>query len=870
MTPLPIDPSIPELLERLCAHRRLVLVAPPGAGKTTRVPAAIVKAGLLSADHPALVLLQPRRVAARAVAGRIARENRWTLGEEVGYQIRFERRIGPKTRLRVATEGILNRQLIADPFLEGIGAVVLDEFHERSLHTDLALGLLREVQETVREDLLLVVMSATLDAEAVARFMGGCPVLQVKGRAFPVAIEYRPAVRPAAPEAIAAAVEEALAQDRSGDVLVFLPGAEEIRRAGARLEPLAGREDLLVLPLHGTLDAEEQDRALQPDEAGRRKVVLATNIAETSLTIEGITTVVDSGLARYASFDPQRGLDRLELRRISRASATQRAGRAGRTRPGRCVRLWSEREQRGLIASDPPEVACVDLCGAVLALHAWGLADAGRFSWFEPPPSERLDAAERLLVSLGALESEPRRITSLGCRLLNLPVHPRLGRLLLAAAADGYLRAGAALAALLSEKEIVRTGPPPSAAAASGASVRPGRGASDLLVRLDLLAEAERARFAPALRGRGIDPAAARRVARVRDELVRLGRRLPGPAPAADPEPAEEVMLRWIVLAYPDRVVRRRGPSDATGVMVGGRGVRLSRESVVRNAEFFVALDPREQRRKDSAITSGSRVREAQVAIASAIGAEWLEELFPESLRRERTVEFDDVRQRAVGTSRLWYHDLLVREDRSPAVDPDTASAALAAALRPRAVEFFQRNEDAAQWLARLDLLRRWMPEAGWPEFDPEVLAGLLDAACVGKRSVEEFERTPLVPLLRGRLTHAQSRLLDEQAPQSLVVPSGQRVRLTYAPDRPPVLAVRLQELFGWTETPRVAGGRLAVVLQLLGPNFRPVQITDDLRSFWASTYFQVRKDLRARYPRHAWPDDPLTATARARGKRRS
>jgi ATP-dependent helicase HrpB len=304
--------------------------------------------------------------------------------------------------------------------------------------------------------------------------------------------------------------------------------------------------------------------------------------------------------------------------------------------------------------------------------------------------------------------------------------------------------------------------------------------------------------------------------------------------------------------------------------MVGGRGVRLSRESVVRNAEFFVSLDPRDQRRKKSAITGGSRVREAQVAIASAIRAEWLEELFPESLRRERTIQFDEVRQRVVGTSRLWYRDLLVREDRSAAVDPDDASAAMAAALRPRAVELFQRNEDAAQWLARLDLLRRWMPEAGWPEFDSEVLAGLLEAACAGKRSVEEIERMPLVPLLRGRLTRAQSRLLDEQAPQSLVVPSGQRVRLTYAPDRPPVLAVRLQELFGWTETPRVAGGRLAVVLHLLGPNFRPVQITDDLRSFWASTYFQVRKDLRARYPRHAWPDDPLTATARAKGKRRS
>ncbi|MBV8230229.1 MAG: ATP-dependent RNA helicase, partial [Planctomycetaceae bacterium] len=385
MIPLPIDPKIPEILASLREHRRLVLVAPPGAGKTTRIPAAIVTGGLLSTEHPALVLLQPRRVATRASAERIAEENGWRVGEEVGYQIRFERRIGPRTRLRVTTEGILNRQLVGDPFLEGVGAVVLDEFHERSLHTDLALALLREVREMVRDDLILVVMSATMDAGPVARFLGDCPVLSVEGRAFPVEVAYRPTTRPAAPQAIVAAVEEALAgPDDPGDILVFLPGAEEIRRAAARLEPLARRDDLLVLPLHGALSAEDQQRPLRPSD--RRKVILATNIAETSLTIDGVQTVIDSGLARFASVDPQRGLDRLELGRISRASATQRAGRAGRTGPGRCLRLWSEREQRGLAEADLPEVHRVDLGATVLALHAWGLSDAGRFTWFEPPP----------------------------------------------------------------------------------------------------------------------------------------------------------------------------------------------------------------------------------------------------------------------------------------------------------------------------------------------------------------------------------------------------------------------------------------------------------------------------------------------------
>ena len=857
MNPLPIDPRLPEIVACLRQHRRLVLVAPPGAGKTTRVPTAIVKAGLLAEAHPALVLLQPRRVAARAAASRIAEENGWTIGDEVGYHIRFERRIGPRTRLRVATEGILNRQLISDPFLAGIGAVVLDEFHERSLHTDLALGLLREVRDAVREDLLLVVMSATLDAGPIARFLGGCHVIAVEGRAYPVAIEYRPTARPASPEAISVAVEDALGRDDApGDLLVFLPGADEIRRAAARLGPLARREDLLVLPLHGTLSAEDQDRALRPRD--RRKVILATNIAETSLTIDGVTTVIDSGLARTASIDPQRGLDRLELRRISRASANQRAGRAGRTSPGRCVRLWSEREQRGLDESDTPEVVRVDLCGTVLALHAWGLADPGRFGWFEPPPVDRLDAANRLLTDLGALDDEGRRLTSLGRRLLDLPVHPRIGRLLIAAAGDGFPREGAALAALLSEKDLVPGG---ANQGQGGRPIPPGRASSDLLIRLDLLAEADRARFAPGLRDRGIDPIAARRAWLVRAELFRLGRRLPGPVEPPPPEPDDLTMLRWIVLAYPDRVVRRRGPSDATGVMVGGLGVRLGPESVVRDAEFFVALDPREQRRGGT--------REARVGIASALDVDWLGELFPESLRRERGAWFDDARGRVVAVNRLWYRDLLLREDRSGPIDPEAASATLAEALRPRAAEFFRRDDASARWLARIALLRVAMPEAGWPEFDEPALADLLAVACSGRRSVEEVERTPFVPMLRGRLTFAQGRLLDEQAPETLTVPSGQRLRLSYEPDRPPVLAARLQELFGWTETPRVAAGRVAVVLHVLGPNFRPVQITDDLRSFWATTYFQVRKDLRARYPRHSWPDDPLTARAEAKGKPR-
>jgi ATP-dependent helicase HrpB len=856
MTPLPIDPVLPDIVASLRRERSLVLVAPPGSGKTTRVPPAVLRAGLLGPKAPALVLLQPRRVAARAAASRIAAENGWTLGGEVGYQIRFEKKVGPRTRLRVETEGILNRRLVADPFLEGVGAVVLDEFHERSLHTDLALALLKEVREAVRDDLILIVMSATLDAEPVARFLGGCPVIRAEGRAHPVEVSYRPTARPASAESVAGAVDAALrGTDDPGHVLVFLPGAEEIRRASHALGPLADREGFDVLPLHGALPAEDQDRALRPSD--RRKVILATNIAETSLTIDGVKTVIDSGLARFAGYDAARGLDRLELGRISRASAAQRAGRAGRTAPGRCVRLWSEREQRGLAEADVPEVARVDLASTVLALHAWGSSDPARFGWFEPPPADRLDAAERLLETLGALGESDHALTPLGRRLLDVPAHPRIARLLTAAAAEGFPRAGAALAALLSEKDIVA----PDGSGPDRPPAPIGRGASDLLTRLDLLAEAERERFSPRLRARGIDPLAARRAAQARDELARVARRLPGGRVDQEPEPDDAVILRWALLAYPDRVVRRRG-NEATGVMVGGRGVRLEPGSVVRDAEFFLALDPREGRRGGAL--------EARVRVASAIEMGWLEEFFPEAVRVERSVRFDEDRQRAVGVTSVYYRDLLVREDSNARVDPSEASEALAASLSERAGAFVLDSEPAAAWLARLEFLRRAMPEAGWPEADAPALAGVVADACAGKRTVEEVRAVSLVPLLRGRLlTHAQARQMDELAPEALTVPSGSRVRLRYERGGPPVLAVRLQELFGWSETPRVAGGRVAVLLHLLGPNFRPVQVTDDLGSFWSTTYFQVRKDLRARYPRHAWPDDPRSARPEAKGGRR-
>jgi ATP-dependent helicase HrpB len=879
MDRLPIDDVLPEIVSRLKESRAVVVVAPPGAGKTTRVPPAILRAGVLGSAHPNVVMLQPRRIAARAMAERIGQEQGWKIGEEVGYQVRFEKRIGPKTRLRVLTEGILSRQLLVDPYLEGVGCVILDEFHERSLHSDLALAFLREIQQTVRADLLLVVMSATLEAEPVASFLGGVPIVRSEGRMYPVEISHRTGEGHLV-DRVVGAVKDAV-MEPGGDLLVFLPGAGEIARVQRELQGVVERENLLVIPLHGSLTGEDQSRALRP--ADRRKIVLATNIAETSLTINGITRVIDSGMARVAAYDAERGLDKLELKRISKASATQRAGRAGRTGPGRCLRLWSAGEDRNLEEFEKPDVTRVDLASTVLALHAWGAKDAREFGWYEKPDEEALEAAERLLIMLGAIRwkgasngpadvigwigSGGVEITEVGRQLLRLPVHPRLGRLMLAAAEQGMVEEGAAIAALLEEKDFLI-----SERGHGDGHRGKAQGESDLVGRLELLARAEREGFGGHLRQAGIDGGAARQVARARNELIRMvqssdpmrkskgiarGRESPG---IAIPGRDDAALLRLPLWAYPDRVVRRRDNDAASGVMVGGGGVRLSEESIVWQPELYVALDARQDQR--------SKSREAVVRIASGIRLEDLQEMFPEAMRRERRVEFDEERGRAVMVDALYYYDLLIKENRQGAVDATMAVEALSAQVRQQARAIFAGHPGAANVLARVKLLRENMPEKAWPVFDDAELGELLASACAGKKSVEQIKQSALGELLKGQLAYPLDRVLEEQAPETIEVPSGSRIKIDYDA-AVPVLAVRLQELFGWTDTPRIAGGRVGLVLYLLGPNYRPVQITNDLRSFWSKAYFEVRKDLRTRYPKHSWPEDPLTAKADAKGRRK-
>jgi ATP-dependent helicase HrpB len=844
MIHLPIDDFVPHIVAASGPGRNLVIVAEPGAGKTTRVPAAIVEQAGLTRDYPAVVVLQPRRVAARAVADRIAEERGWSLGEQVGYHVRFDRRVGPHTRLRVVTEGILTRQLLDDPFLDGVGCVVLDEFHERSLFTDVAIALLREVQTTVRPNLSIVVMSATLAAEPVARFLGDCPILRVPGRMYRVEVVYRPSVGSgvgSVPQRVADAVMEAL-DTRAGDVLAFLAGADDIRRTSNLLRD---RQGVIVLPLYGSLPPADQQRALRPAPAGLRKVVLATNIAETSLTIDGIRTVIDSGLAKIAGYDPERGIDQLDLRRISQASADQRAGRAGRTGPGRCVRLWAESEP--IEPFEFPEIRRVDLAPTVLSLHAWGKPDVRRFGWFESPDEPALAAAERLLQMLGAFDSGGQ-FTPIGRRLSNVPTHPRLARLLLAASDAGRPTDGATLAALLSEKDLLlpdRSGPRETRTVAD----------SDLIYRMMLLEQAVQARFSPSLMDQGIDPGAARSVCQLRDDLLRL---LPSKRGKSGPVASDDDLLKLVLPAYPDRVCRRRQNDLAAGVMVGGRGVRLTPESTVRSGEFFVAVELRHDPRSPRA--------EAAVRIASRIDVEWLGQTFPESIRTERGAEYDPERERVVGFVRTYYRDLLLSDDPHAAVDPSQAATALGAALRPQAAELFRADLAAESILTRVALLRAAIPEYPWPDWSEEQLGELIIEHSAGKRTVAEV-RSGLAPLLLSHLHYPLDRLLESEAPATMEVPSGNRLAIRYTPGQPPTISLRLQEIFGWIQTPTIAQGRVRLRVELLGPNYRPVQLTDDLKNFWATTYFQVRKDLRARYPRHAWPEDPLTATAQAKGR---
>jgi len=851
--PLPIDPLLPEIVERLTAGARLVLRAPPGAGKTTRVPAALLDAGLAAGKQ--VVVLEPRRIAARAAAEFVAHERGGALGAEIGYRVRFEQRGGAATRLWFATEGVLGRQLARDPFLEDVGIVVLDEFHERHLQGDVALAVVRELQESVRADLKLVVMSATLETERLAAYLGDCPVLTSEGRAYPVQVEYEPVSddRPLAGR-VATTVRRVLARGGDGgDMLVFLPGAGEIRRAAEALQGLAAEHDLAVVPLHGDLPLDAQQRAIR--RGTRRKVVLSTNVAETALTIDGVTVVIDSGLARVARFDAKHGINALRVVPISRAAAEQRAGRAGRTGPGRCLRLWTHADHQHRLERDVPEVLRLDLCGTLLELRAWGLRDVQGFGWLEPPGAGAVRRAERLLLRLGAVDAAGD-LTDIGRRMLDLSVPPRLARILVEAERRGCANAGALLAALASERDIRLEQRAFGTDGPRRVDLAP-TGSSDLLLRLQLFTEAARAQFDPSVcRGLGLELRSVRAVARACRQL----RRALGGSDRLVETFDEDILLRCTLAGYPDRVVRRRGAGSSRGVMVGGSGVVLMESSVVRAAELFVAVEVDAGPRRERA--------EARVRLASAVRAEWLTTMFPPSVGQQSELIFDAERERVVERTRDMFEDLVLRESVQVDVDRQRAGTLLAEVVRRDPLRTVRLSHAEHAWLERLRFLHRWIPERGFPADTDALLTDAVVSLCPGCCSLAEIRTTNLLSVMSGLLTHEQKVVLDREAPTHYRLPSGRTAPVTYTDGKPPAVAARIQELFGLTATPRLAGGRVPLVIELLAPNQRPVQITDDLESFWRTTYSEVRKQLRGRYPKHAWPEDPFTATPTSKTRR--
>jgi ATP-dependent helicase HrpB len=866
--PLPIDPLLPEIVAALRAAPSVVVEAPPGAGKTTRVPRALHEAGLAGGGE--VVVLEPRRLAARLAARRVAQELGERPGETVGWQVRFEEVAGPRTRIRYVTEGLLTRRLLASPALPGVGAVVLDEIHERHLQGDLALALLRRLQRTARPDLRLVAMSATLDAGPVAAFLGARP-LRSEGRRFEVTVEHlspEEAAREARlEELVARAVRRVHREGVDGDLLVFLPGAAEIRRAREALGEWAERADVDVLPLHGDLSPEEQDRAVAPGR--RRKVILSTNVAETSVTIDGVVAVVDSGLARVASHSPWSGLPALQLRKISRASAAQRAGRAGRTRPGRALRLYTRADHDARPEFDVPEVLREDLAETVLALAALGAEDG--LEWLEPPPAAALEAARTLLVRLGALERSGA-LTGVGRRMLRVPGHPRQGRLLAEAAARGAADEGALVAALVGERELR------DRRALEGAALPP-TGPSDLLELAHAFEEAARARFAPErLRRMGVNPGAAQAVERSRRQLARVGRELARstttstspptrtttPTATQGTTPTEHALLLATLAAYPDRVARRRAPGSDEIVLVGGGSGRLDPASVVRGAPLLVAVDA-EERRGDR--RAGARA-EARVRIASAVTEEMLLDLFPDALRYEEALAWNAQAERVDASERLCYGDLVLEETRAARADPDAVAALLAAEALARGPRAFAEEGAVDRLVARLAFASAHAGAAGLAPPSEEDLARTLRALCAGRRSFAELREADLPAAIVAALDPRARAALERLAPERLTLPGGRSARIRYEAGKPPWLESRLQDFFGMAAGPAVAAGKVPLVLHLLAPNQRAVQVTTDLAGFWDRHYPSIRRELMRRYPRHAWPEDPRTAAPPAPRRR--
>ncbi len=824
---LPIDPLLPEITASLGGTPNLVLQADPGAGKTTRVPPALLEADLLRDGE--CWILEPRRLAARLAATRVAEELGEPLGQRAGYAVRFEQKVSKATRLRFVTEGLLLRRLHGDPGLRGIAAVVLDEFHERHLHTDLAITLLRRLQRQSRPGLKLLVMSATLDPGPVAAYLDA-PVLKSEGRVFPVATAFlpRPDDRPIDVQ-VAEALEQLYGEGLRNHTLVFLPGAAEIRACLKGCEAVAQRRGLSLRPLHGELSPDAQAFALAVTEAP--KVILSTNIAESSVTLDGIGAVVDSGLGREASHSPWSGLSGLRTVRISQARCAQRTGRAGRTGPGRCLRLYTEADFGARPAFDTPELQRADLAEPWLALYGLGIHKPAALDWFETPPESAVLAAEALLTRLGALDQGA--LSPIGHRMAGLPLHPRLARLAVAGEDLGIPQLALRAAALLETGNLAARQGLATRQGQAWAPVKTGHGAdSDLLLRLDQFEEAETAGFgAGACRAAGLDAAAIQRARRAVQSLTRL---LPAPA---EPAEAELRLLQALLCAYPDRVGQLS--ANGTCAFAGGGGAKLDPASRVRRPGLILALE--------AEATKQGTGSQTLIRQASRCEADWLLEAFPERLEEVDELAFNPAAGRVERRAEIRYDGLTIDSGRGPADPSDPRVAALLA----EALRDCPLDEVPARFLARLAFLRKHRPDLKLPE---DLLGPLLAGACAGRATLREVQDVDWPAALRQAFPQEVLRLLDAWAPEAIQLPKGRPTKVHYEDD-PPWIASRLQDFWGLKKSPAVASGAVPLVLHLLAPNMRALQVTTDLVGFWQRVYKDLRPGLSRRYPKHHWPE---------------
>lgn len=827
MERLPVDDVLVDIVDSLQHHTRLVLQAPPGAGKTTRVPLALLQEPWLQGRK--ILMLEPRRIAARAAAARMALQLGEKVGQTVGYQVRFERKVSEQTRIEVITEGLLTRRLQQDPELADVGLLVFDEFHERSLHTDLGLAFALDSQAALREDLRIAIMSATLDGERLGRFLDA-PLIRSEGRSYPVTIHHVSADTRRLDEAALVGQILVVCHEESGSILVFLPGVGEIRRlADSLVSRLPDSVDLR--PLYGDMPLSEQQQAIEPSPPGRRKVVLATNIAETSLTIDGVDVVIDSGWQRESRFDPESGLSRLATTRISVASADQRAGRAGRLGAGRCYRLWGESVQKGLIPHQLPEIMQADLAPLVLELAHWGCQDPAQLDWLDPPPQGSWSQGRALLQQLDAVDAEGR-ITSLGQRMARLPTHPRLSHMLVVAQQKGWGALACDIAALIGERDLLY-----------------GQPESSLSARLRILQQWRARPAAMASQQRPLLKRIDKASEQFRHLLGEKGH-YSGSSHAG----------ACLALAYPERVARLRRAGDGRYQMVSGKGARLPAESNLFDSPFLAI-----------AMVSGS-AQEPAIRLAEAISETAIRTLFDAHIQTQDSVIWSNEQQRVVAERREILGAVSLHS-KPVTPSPDQTMEALLMGIRDNGVGVLPWSGPARQLRQRVAFLRRVDDEGGWPDWsDSTLIADLeewLEPYLQGITSLKSLQQLDLTEILTSRLGWERIQRLEREAPARIHVPSGYQRAVDYGGDEP-VLAVKLQELFGMLETPRIGGGRVPLLIHLLSPAGRPVQVTRDLAGFWCETYQEVKKELKGRYPKHPWPDDPLTAVASAHTKRRT